>query len=368
MSNALKLSVSAAALSLLLGGVSSAWAADVVPPAPGCGINGSVMAGYMYNWQDSSTDVDITIEGETVDQFDFDGNPEWRTPFAEGAALFTCHGLNIQGDFAWYDHQYDINNDQFSGKDDTFDQQSKHVGAALFFRDPNSFALGISGSRIQQQTDLDLIVNKDADIWRMGAFGEIYLGDTFTLGASAHYYDRDDLNVKDGSVDIFSKDESGFELAAWGRFYPTPNLSLTVRGDLLLPDASFNVSNFATQVTGIDAKWDIDDGWAISGEAEYLVWDSGLTIFGGARYAERSFSTKFSADGGDFGINTDSDINDFQVYAGLKFYFDFGRERTLVEDHRTGAIDNTSVFHEKLPEIMSSAFAGVDDDIDQSDF
>ncbi len=57
----------------------------------------------------------------------------------------------------------------------------------------------------------------------------------------------------------------------------------------------------------------------------------------------------------------DSDIHDLQVYAGLKFYFDFGRERTLVEDHRSGAIDNTSVFQEKLPELFSSTMAGFDD-------
>lgn len=358
----LKLSVSATALSLLLaGGLSSAQAADIVTPERGCGINGSVMAGYMYNWQDSSTNVDIAFEEvPNIPSIDFDGNPHWETPFAEGAALFTCHGLNVQGDFAWYDHQYDVQNfSDFEGKDDKFDQTSRHIGAALFYREPDSFAFGISGSRIEQDTSLsitEIFDDKNADIWRVGVFGEVYLGDVFTLGASAHYYSRDQSKFGSGN-DFATKDEDGFELAAWGRFYPTPNLSLTVRGDLLLPNADFTTHG----VSGVDANWDIDDGWAISGEAEYLVWDRGLTLLGGARYAERSFSTELSE--GPISFSTDSDIKDFQVYAGLKFYFDFSGQKTLVEDHRTGAIDNTSVFHEKLPEIMSSAFAGVDDDL-----
>ena len=103
--------------------------------------------------------------------------------------------------------------------------------------------------------------------------------------------------------------------------------------------------------------WDVDDGWAVTGEGEYLVSDYGLSIFGGARYAERSWKFDIETPGTDFKF--DSDVEDFQVYAGLKFYFDFGRERTLVEDHRTGAFDNTSVFHEKLPEIMTSSDAGL---------
>ena len=124
-----------------------------------------------------------------------------------------------------------------------------------------------------------------------------------------------------------------------------------------VPHADLHVDQRLVDLAGINAHWDVDDGWAVTGEAEYLVWDSGLSIFGGARYAERSWNFDIETPGPDFKL--DSDVEDFQVYAGLKFYFDFGRERTLVEDHRTGAFDNTSVFHEKLPELMTSSEAGL---------
>ena len=343
MINRLKLSVSVAALALLMAGeISSTRAADVVAE-PGCRLNGSVMAGYMYNWQDVSNDVSITGDQIENKDLNLDGNPEWETPFGEGAALFTCGGLNIQGDFAYYGHEYD-------GPDDIeINQNNKHGGGAIFYRDPGSWAGGISASKISQE---DVIDDKDPGIWRVGLFGELYLGDAFTLGGSAHYYNKDFNGNLVG--EFGSKDEDGFELAAWGRFYPTPNFSILVRGDLLLPNADLN---FDQNSEDISAHWDVDDGWAVTGEAEYLVWDSGLSIFGGARYAERSW--KFDIDTPVPDIKFDSDVEDLQVFAGLKFYFDFGRERTLVEDHRTGAFDNTSVFHEKLPEMMTSSVAGL---------
>ena len=56
MTNKLKLSASAAALALMLGlGAGSVKAADVVAD-PGCTLSGSVMAGYMYDWQNSTFD------------------------------------------------------------------------------------------------------------------------------------------------------------------------------------------------------------------------------------------------------------------------------------------------------------------------
>jgi len=346
MINKLKLSVSAAALALLaVGGISAAQAADVVQD-PGCSLNGSVMAGYMYNWQDVSSD--FSISGDDVEDKDFDvnGNPEWQTPFAEGAALFTCGELNIQADFASYNHSNDID-----GKDEDIDQHNMHAGGALFYRN-SSWAGGLSASMINQDVD-----DKDIGTFRVGLFGEFYFDDVFTLGASAHYYNQDEFD---------GKDEDGFELAAWGRFYATPDFSLMLRGDLLLPNSKFN---FDPGDVPPDINFDTDihqgTGWAITGEAEYLVWDNGLTIFGGARYAERSWDFNFDIDPDpDVHFEFDNDIEDLQVYAGLKFYFDFAGGRTLVENHRMGAYDNTSVFHEKLPEAFTSSIAGVADAID----
>lgn len=338
MINGLKLSVSAAALTLLVaGGVHAAKAADVVAE-PACGLNGSVMAGYMYDWQKDKNKFDLSSEVSILDHFNANGDIDWETPFAEGAAVFTCGGLNIQGDFAWYHHSTRVDPGIDTKDDVDFDDTNTHAGGAVFFRDPNSWGGGISASAISQ----DLHDIGQIDLYRVGLFGEAYFGDVATLGASGHYYD-----TRDEDVGIRAH---GFELAAWGRVYATPNFSLMVRGDLLLPE--YDAHGAGSQGVDLDA----DDGYAITGEAEYLAWDRGLTIFGGARYAERSWNEE--ATGGPTPGKSDSDVEDFQVYAGLKFYFDFSSQKTLVEDHRTGAFDNTSVFHEKLPELFTSSQAG----------
>ncbi|WP_119388160.1 hypothetical protein [Taklimakanibacter lacteus] len=306
----LKSAVSSLALALVMAGgiaTSTARAADVVAD-PGCMLSGSVTAGFMYNWQSSEfDDGDESIDGKDVD---------WSTPFGEGAGLVTCGGFNIQADVAYYAHSADL--DQV---DIDIDQTNTHIGGALFYREPASWAGGLSASWISQD-----IEGLDLDIFRVGLFGEFYLDDVFTLGASAHYYNAD---WPEG------KDEDGFELAAWGKFYATPDLAFTLRGDVLLADLELGSD-------GADL-----DGFAITGDGEYLVWDQGLSIFAGARYADR----EFDPDDSDFSF----EIEDFQVFAGVKF--NFGHDGTLIERQRTGTVDNTSVFNEKLPNVFISAEA-----------
>ncbi|MGE4253202.1 MAG: hypothetical protein AB7F09_27710, partial [Parvibaculaceae bacterium] len=297
MINRLKLSASAAALALLVGGaLSSAQAADYVEP--GCTLSGSVTAGYMFNWQDTTLDIDDKSEGDSLD-----GSVDWNTPFGEGAGLVTCGGFNVQADVAYYAHSADL--DDISGKDVDLDQTNSHIGGALFYRDPASWAGGASASWISQD-----VFGKDIDVFRVGLFGEFYLDDVFTLGASAHYYNTDWPA---------GLDEDGFELAAWGKFYATPDFALTLRGDLLLSEFEFT--------GGGDSVSEDLDGYAITGEAEYLVWDQGLSMFGGARYANREVDID----------NVNLEVEDFQVFAGIKFYF--GHQGTLIERHRTGTVD-----------------------------
>ena len=303
MIRGLKLSASAAALMLLMGGVmSSAQAADYAEP--GCTLSGSVAAGFLYDWQD------VHFPGDGSEGVD------WSTPFGEGAGLVTCGGFNIQADVAYHAHSGEVED---FGADVDFDQTNTHIGGALFYRDPVSWAGGLQASWISRD-----IGGIDLDVFRAGLFGEFYLDDVFTLGASAHYYNADwPSNFIGGG-----KDEDGFQLAAWGRFYATPDLSFLLRGDVLLADLEDG--------DGDEADW---DGFAINGEGEYLVWDQGLSLFAGARYAERQFDPENSS----FSL----DVDDFQVYGGVKF--SFGQGGTLLERQRTGPVDNTSVFDEKLP-------------------
>jgi opacity protein-like surface antigen len=320
MISKLKLSASAAALALLVAGaVSSAQAADVVADE-GCTLSGAVGIGYMYDWQKS--DFDFGQEDS------IDGDVDWNTPFGEAGGLVTCGGFNAQADFAYYNHQGDA--DIGLGKLEDVDGDNSHFGGALFWRDPSYAALGVSASWINQD-----VFSKDSDTFRAGLFGEFYM-DNFTLGASAHYFNGEVINI--GPLDI---DQDGFELAAWGRFYATPDLSLMLRGDVLL--ANIDVPN---QLTDEDVNL---NGWAITGEAEYLVWDQGLSVFGGLRYAERSLDVDNE--------NFDIDIDDTQVYAGLKFYF--GQDGSLMDRQRTGVVDNTSVFQEKLPNFLTSGILGI---------
>jgi hypothetical protein len=303
MINRLKLSASAAALCVVLGaGISSARAADVVAE-PGCTLAGSVTAGFLYDWQK----LDPNNDNEDLDI-------DWSTPFGEGAGLVTCGGFNIQADVAYYAHSGDISD--FSSSDVNIDQTNTHIGGDLFFRDPSSWAAGVQASWISQSIDA-----KDIDVFRVGLFGEFYLDDVFTLGGSVNYFNTDWPE---------NKNEDGVQLAAWGRFYATPDFSLMARGDLQFA----KIDNLEGE-TNNDADL---DGWAISGEGEYLVWDQGLSLLAGARYAERTLDPdEFS----------NLDIRDFQVYGGVKFYF--GQGGTLIERQRTGTVDNTSVFDEKLP-------------------
>jgi hypothetical protein len=200
----LKLSASAAALALLItagAGSSSVKAADVVAE-PGCTLSGLVTAGYMYDWQNSDFDDDSTER--SFDTKDVD----WNTPFGEGAGLVTCGGFNIQADIAYYAHSADIDEEDFD-----WNETNTHLGGAVFYRDPASWAAGIQASWIGQDIDAANI-----DVFRVGLFGEFYLDDMFTLGGSAAYYN------KDWPDNFFaeSKDEDGVELAVWGRFYATP--------------------------------------------------------------------------------------------------------------------------------------------------
>src|SRR5262245_30029342 len=218
MINKLKLSASIAALGLLVAGAaSSAQAADITEP--GCTLSGSVTAGYMYDWQSSNfDDGDESFDGKDAD---------WDTPFGEGAGLVTCGGFNVQADVAYYAHSVEL--DAPSGapfSDADLDQTNTHIGGALFYRDPASWAGGLQGSWISQD-----VMSKDVDVFRVGLFGEFYLNDVITLGGNVAYYNSDGMDTF-GSP--FSKDEDGFELAAWGKFYATPDLAFTLRGDLLL--------------------------------------------------------------------------------------------------------------------------------------
>jgi hypothetical protein len=304
--------VSALALVLV---TSQAKAADVQPSSD-CYLAGDVRIGLMNDWQGLNIDADVLSGADA----------NWLTPFGEGRGLVSCNAFNFQSDFAYYSHQGD---DLDGGKDTiSLDAPAGHFGGALFWRDQNVGLLGISSSWIHQ----DGFLTKDAEYARIGGVAEYFVNDQFTIGASAHYFT--DLESKDINHD-------GFELAANLKYYATPDLSMKLEGALLLSEFSGggNSEDF--------------DGFSIGLETEYLAWDQGLSLFAGGRYAEREFANAIEFD-------------DFQIYAGIKFAFG-GNTESLVARDRSGPIDNTSIFHEKLPNPTSSFFANIADEIPEEE-
>lgn len=280
-------------------------AADADVGDSGCSLHGAVTAGYMFTSSEFS---------------EIGGNYDWQTPFGEAAGLITCDALNFQADFAIYAHDSDID-----GK--SIDDTESHFGGALFWRDPDAGALGLSASYIDHE-----FFGKDTSYWRFGAFGEFFAGDQFTLGGGVHYFTT--------AEDLFGKDHDGFEFTANAKFYVMPELSLSVQGDYMISE--FNES-------GDDFGF---DGFAVSGEAKYLVMDQGLSLFAGGRYAVRSFED-------------DADITDLQGYVGLEFAFGSSGSSLTASD-RSGKYDNTSVMLEKLPSAFNEVMAAVCSDVDCS--
>jgi hypothetical protein len=287
-----------------------ASAADVMDP--GCNLAGDIRVGAMMDWQDASFD-------------DESANTDWHSMFGEGRGLVTCGMGNFQLDFAQYDHSTEIDAGPAS-KDigaDTY-----HFGGAAFWRDPSVGLVGISGSRVTNE-----LVGKDIDYSRIGLVGDYYVNDQMTLGGKAHYLFSDEI--------FGVAKHNGFELQANLKYYATPNFSLNLEGNYLNSTVKVDVG------PGVSVGL---DGWAAGAEAEYLVMNQGLSIFGGGRFANRT------ADTSGF-VGSDIKFDDMQVYVGVKFAFG-GNTESLVTRDRTGPIDNTSLFLEKLPNIGGSALAG----------
>jgi hypothetical protein len=307
--NQLKLSVATAGLLLALAttSVQAAGMADT-----GCGLAGDGRIGYLHTNQNTDDNQDGDYN-----------NVDWGAMIGEGRGVLTCGLFNVQGDFAYYGH--DTNDldagKAFNGKD--LGGETHHFGGALFVRDPSMGLIGITASKIGQD-----FFSKQSDYLRFGLVGEYFATENLTFGASAHMYN--------GEMPLFKQDidHDGFELAANVKYYATPDLSFKIEAALL--NADYQINN-----QKIDNK-----GYSIGAEVEYLFLDQGLSVFGGARMANRDLSNDgFKAD-----------IDDLQIYAGLKIAFG-GNDQSLVTRDRTGPVDNTSIFLEKLPDTFTSYIA-----------
>ena len=272
--------------------------------APGCTIAGAVTSGDLY------TGVHARASGGSSGI----GSNDWNALFGEGAAVTTCDVWNFQGDFAYYDYQTEL--DGLPPFNKNFDSPQGHFGGAVFWRDQTVGDFGLAASRVNQE-----LINKNDDYYRVGAFGDFFLNDQATLGAGVHYF----VNADDFSFG--KKDHDGFELSAGAKYYATPDLKFSLDGELMLGQLAISTS----------PNFDFN-GFAVTGQADYRFLDDGLTGFIGARYAERTIDASGSKVG----------VDDTQVFAGVSYAFG-GDKRSLASQDRTGPVNNTSTFFEKLP-------------------
>ncbi|MEO6606890.1 MAG: hypothetical protein ABIN69_00300 [Aestuariivirga sp.] len=295
--------------------------ADNAQAPSSCTINGIVSGGGLINGQSVAFNFSPTSTS----------SPTWYGGFASGALDLSCGLFNAQADAAYYDQgtgfvpASDSSNNVLSTA-----LSQGHYGGAVFLRDSGFGALGVSASSIMTSASLTRKLGTfggDDGETRFGAFGELYASENLTFGGSVHHFD--------GAFPYFTNGYSGFELAALAKYYPSNNLALTGRVDVLLSQLEFD--NGAEPINGM----------ALSLGAEYLVADSGLSVFANGIYSSRHQS---------FPTSTDTiDVSDFVANVGFSFAFGGTPTNSLVARDRSGTYDNTSTFLEKLPDFVSSS-------------
>jgi hypothetical protein len=300
----------------------TAYAADI-PQSSACSVMGIVSGGGTY-------------DRETLEENTIDADYNWKNGFGDGALGWICGNWNFQADAALH---------IFGGTDspgtDTgrFLQRQSHFGGAIFARVPDQAAIGISASYIADSATLDVespggdfSLSGSGKTYRIGAFGEYFVNDQITLGASAHYLKGDVPSL----LSPINVDISGVELGGLAKYYVNESLVFSGSLDMFRGKYLFGF---------IDAEF---NGLSASLEGEYALPSTNFSLFAGGRWASRTLKDPSLAP---------ATLNDGQLYAGFKF--DFGSSKSsLAERDRTGTYDNTSLFAETLPSIGQSIVRG----------
>ncbi len=302
-------------LSAVAGCTSLAYSADVVGPA-GCTVAGLVQAGGGLSAEHFSSNLVPPKDPAT-----------WKMAFGEAALNYSCKDWTAQLDGAYYGHWATENTPAYH-----LTNGNGHVGGAAFWRNADRGELGVAASRVFQANSITrngapVLADVSGGLWRLGAFGEYYGGDLFTVGAGASY-------INGGAAYNTrlpeTADHRGFEADLYAKLYPSDNFGLTIRGDVLSSKIELPFSP--------DTTW---NGFAISGEAEYLIPNSSISLFASALFAKRKLED----------ITGYYSFEDKQGLVGVRFAFGGAAPLSLRNRDRHGAYDNTSVFDEKLPNL-----------------
>ena len=295
-------------------------AADVVEPS-GCTFETLLQGGGMVTHTDQAT--------KSPTYFYKSKAPKTLTAFGEAAFDLQCQAFTFQADAAAYGFW---NHGEFNTRAYELAIWQGHIGGSIFKRDADMGMIGLSASNVMHHGDLEYkspftsvgLSQKDGAAYiRVGGFGEFFANEKITLGAGISYIEGDWLKFAPFEP---NRHEKGVEAFATLKFYGSDNLALALRGDVI--DSKIKGLN--------DMKL---TGYSISAEAEYMFDDSNLSVFAGARYADRRFKE----------LVTTYRVEDMQAFAGIRFNFGGPDHESLRHRDRTGAYDNTSVFLEKLP-------------------
>lgn len=311
-----------------------AFANDGVDPSQ-CTVHGIVSGGGTID-SEKYTSVGLTTKSATYPVFG---------GFGEGALAYTCNNWNFQADASLY-YFGASGSDKIAVPtiDANANSRQGHIGGAIFLREPDQGAIGISGSWVFESGEypslliLNPVATTNMGVGRIGAFGEIYAGDAFTFGLSAHYFNGN-INFQTVGIPGITTDINGLEASAFAKFYPTDQLALTTQVDFTRDRWTPSFGNY----------YDIS-GVAITLGVEYLVSDSNFSLFANGIYAARRQQQNTSANF--------TDTADLQALVGFKYAFGGNSTSTIVGRDRGGTYDNTSTFLEKLPDLFSIGTVG----------
>ena len=239
--------------------VRPAFAADIAPDSS-CSLNGLIEGSGIYN----QTSFPNALPGAAPNQ-------TYISAFGLGAVDYNCGFWNYQAIVQatnYFPSQYDS-----GGRGYTYAELSATAEADIFWRDPQSYAIGfgLTGHGSDDHlTGFGTFSGQDfhnTNQYLEGlVFAEAYLNDQMTLGAGGFLNEgnrHNGLSGADRSYQTFGGD-------LYARFYATPNLRFTLRGSL---------SQNTTQVTN-----NVITSYGAAAIATYKIANTPIALFTRANF------------------------------------------------------------------------------------
>ncbi len=279
------------------GVASGALAADA-GAADDCGLKAAVWGGYSYS--------ELKVDEFPDDGFNAHG------PMAVAAGLLSCGTWNAQVDL---EGSATFNESEPEGK-----ILSGGATGKLFWRDTDIGAVGALAGYDFSSLDYEDPDFRPRDIHEhdlsAGVFGQYFATDRITVAASAGVdwqREYDDNFAFDDAIK-----SSGWNVQAAAKFYVDPRFALVVQARYAESD--------------IEEGAILTEDITLGGGAEYLIENTGLSLFGRAQVGFSSIGFERDEEPGYSWI----DATVLTAFAGIRY--DFGPVPSLVERDRTGPI------------------------------